>query len=216
MEYTLTRAKRKTITMIIRKDLRIDVRAPMRMPAAEIEAFVRSHEGWAAKQLRQLKAAAEATGAFAYADGDSIPFRGGALILGTGREHKPVVQEDRLLLPAGDRRNMVAEFLREQARMLIQERLAVFAPRMGVTPAGVKITSARTRWGSCSGRDKLCFAYRVACLPPELLDYIVVHELAHIREHNHSPRFWAVVEQVLPDWSRRRKELRAFGNRLPF
>lgn len=78
-----------------------------------------------------------------------------------------------------------------------------YARIMGVVPAGVKITSAVTRWGSCSGKDRLCFSYRIALLPQEAVDYIVVHELAHIRRKDHSPRFYAEVAAILPDYKRR-------------
>ena len=74
---------------------------------------------------------------------------------------------------------------------------------MGVTPAGVKITSARTRFGSCSGKNSLCFSWRLMLYPPQAIDYVVVHEMAHIRHHNHSKDFWAFVASVMPDYRER-------------
>lgn len=94
--------------------------------------------------------------------------------------------------------------LRRRAAEEIPLRVAHYAARMGVTPAGVKITSARTRFGSCSGKNSLCFSWRVMLYPPEAVDYVVVHELAHIRHHNHSAAFWNFVASVLPDYRRRR------------
>ena len=95
-----------------------------------------------------------------------------------------------------------AEYRRRAAELLPQ-RVAYYAPRMGVTPTGVKITSARTRFGSCSGKNSLCFSWQLMLYPPEAIDYVVVHELAHIRHHNHSRDFWAFVASVMPDYRAR-------------
>ena len=79
---------------------------------------------------------------------------------------------------------------------------------MGLVPAGIKITSARTRFGSCSGKNSICFSWRLMLYPPEAIDYVIVHELAHIRHHDHSPAFYALIEQHLPDWKVRMKLLK--------
>lgn len=96
----------------------------------------------------------------------------------------------------------IAEY-RRRALAAVQEKIRIYAPRMGVAPTGLKITSAVTRWGSCSGKDSICFSYRIALLPEEAVDYIVVHELAHIRQKNHGPRFYAEVAKIFPDYKRR-------------
>ena len=98
--------------------------------------------------------------------------------------------------------------LRRQAAVVIPERVEHFAHRMGVTPTGVKITGAEKRFGSCSGKNSLCFSWRVMQYPPEAVDYVVVHELAHIRHHNHSRDFWTFVEQTMPDYRDRQRLLR--------
>ena len=79
---------------------------------------------------------------------------------------------------------------------------------MGLVPAGIKITSARTRFGSCSGKNSICFSWRLMLYPPEAIDYVIVHELAHIRHHDHSLAFYALIEQYLPDWKARMKLLK--------
>ena len=79
---------------------------------------------------------------------------------------------------------------------------------MGVNPTSVKITSAQTRYGSCSAKNGICYSWRVMLLPEDLIDYIVVHELAHIREHNHSPAFYRVIERELPDYKKRVAKLK--------
>lgn len=96
--------------------------------------------------------------------------------------------------------------LRRQAETYLPGRVAHYAALMGVTPASVKITAARTRFGSCSGKNGLCFSLYLMQYPQEAIDYVVVHELAHIRHHNHSPAFYAEVARILPDY-RQRMEL---------
>lgn len=94
------------------------------------------------------------------------------------------------------------EALYRTAHQFIPARVAYFARQMGVTPTGIRITSAAKRFGSCSAANSLCFSYRVMMYPPEAIDYVIVHELAHIRHHDHSPAFYAFVESVLPDYRR--------------
>lgn len=98
--------------------------------------------------------------------------------------------------------------LRACATETIPKRVAFYAKIMGVQPTGIKITSAKTRFGSCSGKNSLCFSWRLMLYPPEAVDYVVVHELAHIREKNHSPAFYAVVAAVLPDYKAREQLLK--------
>ena len=98
--------------------------------------------------------------------------------------------------------------LRQRAREVLPGKVAHYAAIMGVTPASVKITSARTRFGSCSGKNRLSFSLYLMVYPPDAIEYVVVHELAHIRHHDHSPAFYREVETYLPDWKRRRDLLR--------
>ena len=101
-----------------------------------------------------------------------------------------------------------------QARKVISERAAYFAPIVGVTYGRITIRSQHTRWGSCSSKGNLNFNCLLVQVPSEVLDYVVVHELCHRKEMNHSARFWAEVEQVLPDYQTRRKWLKDNGSAL--
>lgn len=98
--------------------------------------------------------------------------------------------------------------LRQKARDILPGRVAHYAERMGVTPTGVKITGAKTRFGSCSAKNSLCFSLYLMAYPDAAVDYVVVHELAHIRHKNHSPAFYAEVAKVMPDYRERRKLLK--------
>ncbi|HEY4501522.1 MAG TPA: M48 family metallopeptidase [Candidatus Paceibacterota bacterium] len=97
---------------------------------------------------------------------------------------------------------------KEQARMAVHARLSFFNAHYGHTVGRVFIKNSKSRWGSCSLQGNLNFNYKLIFLPPEVLDYVVVHELCHLREFNHSPAFWALVGQVLPNHKELRKSLR--------
>ncbi len=100
---------------------------------------------------------------------------------------------------------------RKEARRRITERAAYFAEKMGVDYGRIAIKAAKTRWGSCSARGNLNFHWKLILMPPAILDYVVVHELAHRIEMNHSPRFWTQVERILPDYRERRRWLKENG-----
>ena len=106
------------------------------------------------------------------------------------------------------------EALWEAAREKLTQRTIFFAGQMGVTWNQIRIKETKTRWGSCSQAGNLNFNWKLILMPPEILDYVVVHELAHRREMNHSPRFWAEVAAVLPDYASRRKWLREHGQEV--
>ena len=103
---------------------------------------------------------------------------------------------------------------RKRARTQLEARAAYYAGLMGVTYNRIAIRAARTRWGSCSAQGNLNFHWKLILMPPEVLDYVVVHELAHRKEMNHSARFWAEVERILPDYKRRRKWLKDYGSQV--
>ncbi len=101
---------------------------------------------------------------------------------------------------------------RRKAKERLGEQAAYFARKMGVTYEKISIGAAKTRWGSCSGRGNLNFHWKLILMPPQVLDYVVVHELAHRKEMNHSPAFWAEVETILPDYKDWRRWLKTYGH----
>lgn len=98
--------------------------------------------------------------------------------------------------------------LKVRAKELLPKKVAAFAQKMGLQPAGITITGARTRFGSCSPKNRLCFSWRLMQYPEEAIDYVVVHELAHLAHRNHGPAFHALVAEILPDHKQRRALLK--------
>lgn len=217
MEYTLLRSKRKTLSIQVTREGLVVVRSPKRCPQADIDRFIDAHRQWIEKHLGEAKRRTAIRDAFTFADGQKIYYLGAALAIQTGTCAAAVADDGgALIIPAvtSDREKAVELFLRRRALELFAERIAFFAPQLGVSPKGIRITSAKTRWGSCSGKGAVCFSFRLVQMPPPLIDYVVVHELCHLLEHNHSPRFYAHVARILPDYRERQAAIRAFGRQL--
>jgi predicted metal-dependent hydrolase len=125
---------------------------------------------------------------------------------------------DRLLLPLspeieGDAlRAHVIAWLREAALACFEQRAGHYAPALAVPIPSIRLSNAKTRWGTCHPDGRVRLNWRLIQMPLALIDYVVVHELAHLRQPNHSPRFWREVERVLPDYSERRRALRRTGH----
>ncbi|MBP3918835.1 MAG: M48 family metallopeptidase [Clostridia bacterium] len=98
--------------------------------------------------------------------------------------------------------------LKARAAAYLPERAAFWSKRTGLVPTGIRITDAQKRFGSCSGKNSLCFSYRLMCYPPEDIEYVVLHEIAHIRYHNHSKAFYALIARYMPDFRQRERHLK--------
>ena len=164
-DYTLIRAKRRTMSLQLDREGKAIVRAPRGVKKEYIDRFVAAHESWLARARAKQEARRLA--------------------------HPEPTDSERAALIA-------------QAKEYLPRRTAHWSAVMGLVPAGIKITSARTRFGSCSGKNSLCFSCFLADYPPRAVEAVVVHELCHIKEKNHGPRFYALLEGFLPDYRARR------------
>lgn len=167
-EYTLIRSQRRTLSMEIRRDLTVLVRAPLHCSKGEVDRFVQRHENWIVTHIEKQRQRVET--------------------------HPEPTEEERKALIA-------------KAKRELPPKVAYYAALMGVEPTGITITGARTRFGSCSGKNRLSFTWRLMDYPEEAVDGVVVHELAHIVHKNHGKDFYALVESVLPDYKQRKKLL---------
>lgn len=128
------------------------------------------------------------------------------------QSHKAWVDKNSELIKKKNELKNIARFnekmLREQAEAVIPQKVEYYSALMGLKPNGIKITSAQKRFGSCSGKNSLCFSYMLMLYPDRAVDYVVVHELAHIKYHNHSKNFYKLIEKYLPDYKEREKLLK--------
>jgi predicted metal-dependent hydrolase len=217
--FSLRRSARRTLALQVGRE-GVRIAAPQRMPIAEIERFLRSHSAWLKAKLDAL-AAAPAEAALELADGARFPLLGAPCRLRLAACARTRWQpgadgiEELHLAVARDPHAALLRALKERALPWLAGRVEEYCHRLGVATPPVRLSSARTRWGSCSSRSGIRLHWRLIHLTPALADYVVAHEVAHLREMNHSPRFWAVVERLYPDWKAARARLRAAARELP-
>lgn len=160
--YRLVRSDRKTVGLTVSRAGEVVIRAPRRLPLAQIEETVRQNRDWLEAAVARVRSAPP--------------------------------------LPDADRQKQ----LRERAKQVLPALVARWAARTGLHPTSLRVTAAKGRFGSCSGRNGVCFSLFLMQYPSEAVEYVVVHELCHIRHHNHSREFWALVGQYLPDYRERK------------
>ena len=187
----------------------LTVRAPKRCPEEKITAFLREKEGWI------LRKKAERKGAGIRLPGENLD--GYALML-LGRKYTISLtnaenitfgaDKETLFVPKKNAQKRLVAWLKENANRIFTETVKRKADEMGVSYTSVSVSTAKSRWGSCSADDKLRFSFRLLYAPKDVVEYVVVHELAHTRQKNHSPLFWAEVKKYVPDYKQKRAWLK--------
>lgn len=218
----IIRSRRKTLSLIIMPDGQIVVRAPLHTPDQLIEAVIIEKRDWIHKKQQSfLERNARQRPIHQYLEGEEFLYLGSAYSLHwVDRSSPRLTLEDRrfcLSLDASKQaRDIFMDWYRTQAREVFTMRAAEYGKIMGLQHKALRISSARTRWGSCSSLGTLSFTWRLVLAPLPIIDYVVVHELAHLKEANHSKRFWQIVKSILPDYGERLTWLRANGHLLQF
>jgi predicted metal-dependent hydrolase len=161
---------------------------------------------WIAEKQELVKGFVTEQGKFSFSDGDSLLFLGKTHGLLKEDTKAITVGDDTIHIPAGTTVAAFVEWLRSEAKTVITPRVKHYAALMGVRYESIKISNAKKRWGSCSSKNALNFAWRLVMCPPSVIEYVVVHELSHITHKNHSAEFWGSVSEVLPEY----KEARAW------
>jgi hypothetical protein len=214
--YRLIRARRRSIGMLIDQS-GLTVRAPSWVPLREIELTLNESAGWIVKTLAEWQGRDRETLPTEWREGAALLYQGRPLKLALFTARRKKIAADLLHLtvlhpnPDDERaiEAFVGRWLKEQALALLAPRVAHFASRLSAAPPLVKLSNARAQWGSCNHKGEISLNWRLVQLPPRLADYIVAHEVAHLVELNHSPRFWALVETLLPGHAEARRELDA-------
>ena len=206
------RSKRKTLSISVDATGRLVVRAPLRCSEARIIAFIESKSGWITARQEKAKSV------LAYLpngelDGFSFSLLGENCTIRKANV-KRVVYDDTikvLYIPLECDEKVVSRWLKKYAKEIFTQMTAIRAVEMGANYKTVTVSSAKTRWGSCSANNTLRFTFRLAYAPNYVIDYVVVHELAHTFHRNHGKAFWRTVEKYCPDWKVKRKWLKDHG-----
>ncbi|MES2716819.1 MAG: SprT family zinc-dependent metalloprotease [Pseudomonadota bacterium] len=225
--YEFRRARRRSIGFVVGTE-GLSVSAPRWVAVAEVEQALQAKAGWILRKLHEQQERARRLQAakVVWQDGTSLPFLGDTVIvLLDARVTGAHLNSDAQALPGVPRhilhlglpqaasqdqiRELVQTWLQRQARRVFEERCAHFAPQLGVRIKRLSLSSAATRWGSASADGSVRLNWRLIHFGLPVIDYVVTHELAHLREMNHSPAFWEVVRSVLPDFERSRSALRS-------
>ena len=191
MNVKIIRSNRKTLAIQINPDLSVTVRAPMYAPQSDIERILREKESWIQKHIEKIREQEEKR----------------KKTQGEKGEYGESVERDYLT-------NEEIKKLADKALQHIPKRVSYYAKQIGVTYEKITIRNQKTRWGSCSSKGNLNFNCLLMLTPPEVIDYVVVHELCHRKEMNHSKAFWAEVEKILSDYKEQIKWLKENGGQI--
>ena len=237
---SVTKSKRKSLSIAIQPDGSVKVRAPLALSDAEILAWMKSKTGWIIRKRNEVFHSANRCAPKQFVSGEKFLFLGEEYELEVRNsdaragavgivEDKLVVfvkagisqskdagqnNSDRLSPQQKEVQKALANWYEKQAKIWIMRRVHFYAPVVNESFHRVTLKNQKKRWGSCSSARNLNFNWRLVMAPLEILDYVVVHELCHLKQMNHSEAFWAEVEKVLPDYKARKKWLDENGNRL--
>jgi predicted metal-dependent hydrolase len=207
-------ARARRVRIVVGDDPLLQIVVPRALRDRELDRLLESKRAWIESRLAEAMRPAELgldrPGHVVFA-GSTIPLEWGG-----GERARAALRDGRLVVsgPVGSAPAALARWYGREARRVTCEAVEREAARLGVRPGAISIRDQRTRWGSCSRRGDLSFSWRLCLAPPPVLEYVVVHELCHLRELNHSPAFWRLVEAALPEWRVHARWLRAHGREL--
>lgn len=207
------RARR--VRLVVGPEPRVEIVAPYGEPLGAMTDLLQPHRLWIFRHLETIRLAA----ARPHPSLDRLPYLGGEVRICLETDgNRQVILEDgvlRVCTAKGERPEpIILAWYREEARSVLRRRTEHWSQSLGVRYGRISIRDQRSRWGSCSSLGNLNYSWRLVLAPEEVLDYVVLHEVAHLREANHSTRFWALVEAGCPDYRRHRAWLRVHGPRL--
>ncbi len=215
-----SKRRRKTISLHIKEGGEIVIRAPHKASKKEVEEFIKEREAWVVEKLveekerrRELQKAFVSGEKFLYL-GEWYPLE----IDESGHKELPLRLSFGKFILNTDHiekaRDVFVEWYKREAKEKIEGRVRYYSDRFHLLPVGTGITGAKSRWGSCSRDNRLSFSWRIIMAPLKIIDYILVHELVHIKEKNHSWNFWEALEEILPDYRESKTWLKKNGHKL--
>lgn len=212
-------SRRRTLQLTVDREGELVITAPTGTPTAQLERFVRDKRFWVLTKLAHKQALRPPSAPRELVSGEGFYYLGRThrleLVARQDRPLKLLHGRFRLLRSEQTRgREHFVAWYTDHALRWLRPRVEEYAPRMRATPAGVEVRDLGFRWGSCGRRGVLNFHWATISLPPRIVEYVVVHELAHLHELHHTPAFWGCVERVIPDYERRKTWLAENGMEL--
>lgn len=213
MEYRLIRSKRKTLSLCIERDGGLTVRAPLHVPESDIVRFLNGHTEWIKRhRARALSMGKERVHP---AIGGTVMFFGEPYQIDWGEQsgfdgNVIRIQHGKQVLAE------LAQLFSNEARVRLAPLAQSMAQQEGIPVASVRITGARTRYGSCSAKNGICLSWRIVSVPQPLIESVILHELCHVLHHNHGKGFWAEVYARMPDYNERKRALDVWARRWFF
>lgn len=204
------KSKRKSMTLSVDAGGKVVLRTPHYISKRDLERFILSQEQWLTTRVSEAKRNCKV---YTFQIGSDIPFCGNNLQLTTTEQNKKIIIADnRLLIPSTDNiKSQLLKWYKEMARVEISELVEHYTSILGISYNRIFIRSQKTRWGSCSGKRNLNFNWKIILTSPELIRYLVIHEVSHLIEMNHSKDFWDIVKTYDPLYQHHRKELQKAG-----
>jgi predicted metal-dependent hydrolase len=220
--YRIRRSERARRARILVDGDGVEVVVPRRFPLREVEPFVEEKRAWIERTLERMRATEEELPPARLRDGGEVPYLGDRLGLAVRIERRRVREhvarhghELRLALPADTTvRDALERWYRRRARAEVGPRLDAACARWGSSYTRLQIRGQRTRWASCSSTGAMSFNWRLLLAPPQVLDYVVEHEVVHLEVLDHSQRFWIMLSERVPDWRDHERWLRRHGHAL--
>jgi len=220
VEFRFQRRRRRTIAIKV-SEQGLSVSAPLRAPWREVEGFLHEKARWILRKLDERAAAGPPRLIFGE-NGESLPLHGVEVALAVSKGRRTVSfsgTELQIALPQPERRGAVRRlllgWLKVRALDSLAPRVAHYAARVSLPAPPLALSNARTQWGVCMASGRIRLSWRLVHLHPELADYVVAHEVAHLVELNHSERFWALVEWLYPHWREARSRIERAAATLP-
>lgn len=213
--------RRKRLMVQVLPGGKVVLKVPLGTSKRQINSFFQQHAGWISEKRALMAKVAEPSQPYRFVEGELIWLAGRQYPLHLTLEGSRgmVFRDGQGFFMARGEQNQGAErlkaFYREYTRQAVTAIANRVAGQSGLTFKSIRISGAKTRWGSCSQHNSLNFSLRLAMVPPEALEYVVVHELAHTRHHDHSQAFWTFLGQMLPGYAAQRRWLKQNGLKLP-
>lgn len=215
----IVKSNRRSISIIIENNLTVKVRAPIFLSNHKINTFIEEKQSWIIKSIEKMKSNNNFISKREFIDNELFLYKGQEVRLlfleeefSGSKFHNQCIYISRK--NQSNSKKIIISFYKKMAKELLSERIQYYSDKHGFEFNNLKLSSAKTNWGSCSSKKNINLNYKLIMAPIEVIDYVIIHELCHLKEHNHSSRFWNLVGSIDKNYKEHKKWLSDNGNRL--